>query len=53
VTGVWGRGRKTANHLNVLVHRLRGQLEEAGFDPWFVEKRRGGIRIRCREVVLS
>ena len=50
VTGIWGRGRKTANHLNVLVHRLRGQLEEKGFDPWFVEKRRGGIRIRCRTV---
>lgn len=50
VTGVWGRDRKGANHLNVLVHRLRAQLEEHGFDPWFVEKRRGGIRVRCGAV---
>ncbi len=53
LTGVWGRGRKEANHLNVLVHRLRGQLEDQGFDPWFVEKRRGGIRVRCAEVTVQ
>ena len=53
LTGVWGRGQKSANHLNVLVHRLRGQLAEEGFDPWFVEKRRGGIRLRVRDVVLK
>jgi hypothetical protein len=52
VTGVWGRGQKSANHLNVLVHRLRGQLAEEGFDPWFVEKRRGAIRLRVRDVTL-
>jgi hypothetical protein len=52
LTGVWGRGQKSANHLNVLVHRLRGQLAEEGFDPWFVEKRRGAIRLRVRDVVL-
>lgn len=51
--GVWGRGQKQANHLNVLVHRLRGQLAEEGFDPWFVEKRRGGVRLRVGEVVLQ
>lgn len=52
VTGVWGRGRKGSNQLSVLVHRLRGHLEENGFDPWFIEKRRGGIRVRCAEVSL-
>jgi hypothetical protein len=52
LTGVWGRGQKSANHLNVLVHRLRGQLAGEGFDPWFVEKRRGAIRLRVRDVVL-
>ena len=41
LVAVWGRGRKDANHLNVLVHRVRGQLGDEGFDPWFVEKRRG------------
>jgi hypothetical protein len=52
VTGVWGKGQKSANHLNVLVHRLRAQLAEEGFDPWFVEKRRGAIRLRVRDVTL-
>ncbi|HHO52065.1 MAG TPA: FHA domain-containing protein [Deltaproteobacteria bacterium] len=52
VTGVWGRGRKGSNQLSVLVHRLRGHLEENGFDPWFIEKRRGGIRVRCAQVSL-
>ncbi|MCA9490445.1 MAG: hypothetical protein KC621_10990, partial [Myxococcales bacterium] len=53
VTGVWGRGAKAANHLNVLVHRLREQLSADGFDPWFLEKRRGGIRLRIRDVVMA
>jgi len=52
LTGVWGRG-KTANHLNVLVHRLRAALEQHGFDPYFIEKRRGGIRLRCRHVEVT
>ncbi|MEZ4236698.1 MAG: FHA domain-containing protein [Myxococcota bacterium] len=50
--GVWGRGHKDANHLNVLVHRLRGALQAEGFDPWFIEKRRGAIRVRVGEVEL-
>ena len=53
LVGVWGKGQKAANHLNVLVHRLRGQLQEEGYDPWFVEKRRGAIRIRVREVTVT
>jgi pSer/pThr/pTyr-binding forkhead associated (FHA) protein len=50
LVAVWGRGQKDPNPLNVLVHRLRGYLTEEGFDPWFVEKRRGAIRVRLREV---
>lgn len=50
MVGVWGRGHKDANHLNVLVHRLRGALQHEGFDPWFIEKRRGAIRVRVRQV---
>lgn len=52
LVAVWGRGHKDANHLNVLVHRVRGQLGDEGFDPWFVEKRRGGIRLRVQQVVI-
>ncbi len=53
LVGIWGRGKKGSNHLNVLVHRLRNQLSAAGFDPWFVEKRRGGIRARMRTVEVQ
>ena len=50
MVAVWGRGAKGPNHLNVLVHRLREHLQEEGFDPWFVEKRRGAIRLRIKDV---
>ena len=50
IVGVWGRSKSTSNHLNVLVHRTRQQLEHKGFDPWCIEKRRGGIRLRVRRV---
>lgn len=52
LVAVWGRGGKDANHLNVLLHRLRGQLEEEGLDPFFIEKRRGALRVRVVDVVL-
>ncbi|MEQ1570120.1 MAG: FHA domain-containing protein [Myxococcota bacterium] len=53
LTALWGRGSKDANPLNVLVHRLRAHLTEEGFDPWFLEKRRGAIRLALSEVVLT
>lgn len=53
LVAVWGRAAKDSNHLNVLLHRLRGQLEQDGLDPFFVEKRRGGMRVRVAEVVLK
>lgn len=52
-TGIWGRGGGTRSSLNVLVHRLRKQLEADGFDPWFIEKKRRGIRARLVTVELK
>ncbi|MFT4626553.1 MAG: hypothetical protein ACI8PZ_005230 [Myxococcota bacterium] len=52
--GIWGRrSDQDANSLHVLVYRLRSELKKAGFDPWFIEKRRKAIRARVREVVQS
>ncbi len=52
IIGVWGRAGLPdgANRLKVLVHRLRAEIRKAGFDPWFIERRRRFIRIRVREV---
>jgi pSer/pThr/pTyr-binding forkhead associated (FHA) protein len=54
-TGIWGKGRGAAdaNGLNVLIYRLRGNVREAGFDPWFIEKRRLKVRIVAAEVTLE
>jgi hypothetical protein len=52
-TGIWGRGRGTKSGLNVLVHRTRKQLEADGFDPWFIEKKRRGIRARLQGITLE
>ena len=53
-TGIWGRGGSgDANSLHVLVYRLRKELTKAGFDPWFIEKRRRAIRIRLRDVDIQ
>ncbi|MCB9668223.1 MAG: FHA domain-containing protein [Alphaproteobacteria bacterium] len=49
--GVWGKGGPSdANNLHVLVYRLRKELQKAGFDPWFIEKRRRALRVRLRGV---
>ncbi|MEL6345793.1 MAG: FHA domain-containing protein [Myxococcota bacterium] len=49
--GIWGRAwrAQNSNNLNVLVHRLRKQLKEAGFDPWCIEKRRRRLRLRIQD----
>ena len=52
-SGVWGRNSPGANALHVLVHRVRQQLKDGGFDPWFIEKRRKAIRARLRDVVIT
>lgn len=53
--GLWGREayRRGTNTLHVLVHRTRADLREAGFDPWFIEKRRRRIRVRGIEASVS
>lgn len=53
-TGIWGRSQasRDVNGLHVLLHRIRKELAEAGFDPWFIEKRRKCVRARFSKVVL-
>lgn len=50
--GVWGKDGPL-RQMKVLVCRLRQELREAGLDPWFVEKRRGALRIRVSGVTLT
>lgn len=52
---VWGRAgfRNAASTYSVLLHRLRKEVENAGFDPWFIEKRRGAIRLRLHRVSID
>ncbi|MCB9680257.1 MAG: FHA domain-containing protein [Alphaproteobacteria bacterium] len=50
--GLWGR-EGVGRPIKVLVCRLRAELREAGFDPWFVEKRRGALRIRALEASVE
>ncbi len=52
-TGIWGRNAPAANSLHVLVYRLRKQIKGAGFDPWFIEKKRRAIRIRLDDVEID
>lgn len=52
-TAIWGRAVRDVNALHVLVHRLRKELAEAGFDPWFIEKRRRCVRARLARVSLD
>ena len=46
--GIWGRDG-AGRPIKVLLCRLRGELRESGFDPWFFEKRRGALRIRVMD----
>jgi len=34
------------------MHRLRAEIERAGFDPWFIERRRRFIRVRIRDFTI-
>lgn len=53
--GIWGRDGAlvSPNTLHVLVHRVRRDLEGAGFDAGFLEKRRGAMRLTLSEVQLG
>ena len=48
ILGVWGKAALVdgAGKLKALLHRLRSELRDGGFDPWFIEKKRGCTRIR-------
>ncbi|MCO4746905.1 MAG: FHA domain-containing protein [Proteobacteria bacterium] len=54
-SGLWGRERfkLEPNNLHVLVHRLRKEVEAAGFDPWFIEKKRRHLRLRLDGAVVE
>ncbi|MEZ4317542.1 MAG: hypothetical protein R3F61_08555 [Myxococcota bacterium] len=41
---VWGR-RASANNVNTLVYRIRRELKAAGFNPDFLEVKRGHVRL--------
>jgi hypothetical protein len=51
--GIWGRTSRDANNLHVLVYRLRKHLKTKGFDPWFIEKRHWGLRVRLSNVDVT
>jgi hypothetical protein len=55
MVGVWGREGLSgaASKYSVLLHRVRKDIEQAGLDPWCVEKRRGATRLQVKQVVLS
>ncbi len=52
-TAVWGAAWRDANTLHVLVYRLRKFLEGEGFDPWFIEKRHWGLRVRLASCTVD
>jgi hypothetical protein len=50
VVGVWGRAPgATVENLRVLLCRVRRELKESGFDPWFLEHRGQHLRARVAE----
>lgn len=52
--GIWGRkGSEDARKLHVVIHRLRKELRQAGFDPWFIEKRRRAVRLALDAVAIG
>jgi hypothetical protein len=54
IIGVWGKAALAdgAGKLKALLHRVRVELKQAGFDPWFIEKKRGYTRIRVASVTV-
>jgi len=55
LVAVWGRAglRQAGSNYSVLLHRVRKELEDAGFDPWFIEKKRGAVRLRLSRIELG
>ncbi|MEZ4319859.1 MAG: FHA domain-containing protein [Myxococcota bacterium] len=51
-TALWGRSGSHRN-LNVLVSRVRSEIRTAGFNPWFIEKRRGHSRLVLEDATVE
>lgn len=53
--GVWGAAGvdDPVNSLHVLVRRVRREVQQAGFEPWFLERRRGHMRARVAEASIT
>ena len=53
--GIWGRSWQNmgSNNFEVLLSRTRKELHKAGFNGWFIEKRRGHTRLRLQTVKLA
>ena len=52
--GIWGRmeAERQGNNLNVLIWRVRRELQAGGLDPWCLEKRRKHTRVRLDDVTI-
>lgn len=52
--GIWGRRRETIgqNNYQVLLCRLRKEINDAGLDGWFIEKRAGCTRVVLDEIQI-
>lgn len=55
VMGIWGRegASMDTNGLHVLIHRVRRDIETAGLDPAFLEKRQRALRIALVDVTAQ
>ena len=51
--GIWGKNADTSGRLPVLVHRVRRELERAGFDHHILEKGRRVLRLRLLDVSVD
>jgi len=51
-TGIWG-ARHRARSPRVVLCRVRADLRDAGLDPWCLEKRVGGTRLRVHDIELG
>lgn len=53
--GIWGKRWESmgANNYQVLLCRLRKELNDAGLDGWFIEKRRGFTRLALDAITIS
>ena len=55
MVGIWGRRWESLgpNNYQVLLCRLRKELNDAGLDGWFIEKRSGCTRVVVDEILFA